>query len=120
MSTPLPFARFIQLIKVIDNLPMPMEHFNRHRIQYDYILSQLTIGKVKGKDLTVTDLLNCSILGSQPTANKRLKELIAYSLISYKEREDRRQKVLMVTEAGHKYMLACSNAIEQVLSQSIA
>jgi hypothetical protein len=118
MPASLPFARFVQLIKAIDELPMPKELFNRHRMQYDYILGQLTIGRSKGRDVTVADLSNCPILGSQPTANKRLQELISYGLIFSKEGQDRRQKVLMVTEAGHKYMLACSDAMEQAMRQS--
>ena len=34
MSTSLPFARFIQLIKAIDQLPIPSELYNRHRMLY--------------------------------------------------------------------------------------
>lgn len=118
MTNSLPFARFIKLIKAIDDLPIPMEHFNRHRMQYDYILGQISLSKSKGRNITVTDLLNCPILGSQPTGNKRLQELITYGLISSEEGVDRRQKVLMVTETGHKYMLACSNAMEQAMRQT--
>jgi hypothetical protein len=47
MPTTLPFARFIQLMKAIEQLPMPVERFNRHRLQYDYILGQLCMAKPK-------------------------------------------------------------------------
>ena len=120
MSTSLPFARFIQLIKAIDQLPIPSELYNRHRMQYDYILGQLCVSSAKGKDVSVTDLAQCSILGSQPTANKRLQELITYGLIEAKEGEDRRQKILTLTNQGHHYLEACSAAMSKAVNQQVA
>jgi len=120
MSTSLPFARFIQLIKAIEQLPIPSELYNRHRMQYDYILGQLCVSSAKGKDVSVTDLAQCSILGSQPTANKRLQELIIYGLIEAKEGEDRRQKILTLTNQGHQYLEACSAAMSKAVNQKVA
>jgi hypothetical protein len=118
MPTTLPFARFIQLMKAIEQLPMPAERFNRHRMQYDYILGQLCLAKAKGKDITVADLTDCVILGSLPTANKRLQELIACGLMISKEGDDRRQRILILSEAGHQYMTACSNAMEKAIQRA--
>lgn len=118
MSVTLSFARFIQLMKAIEQLPMPVERFNRHRIQYDYILGQLCIAKAKGKDITVADLTSCAILGSQPTANKRLQELIACGLIISKEGDDRRQRILILSEVGHQYIAACERAMEKAMQQA--
>ena len=118
MSTTLSFARFIQLMKAIEQLPMPAERFNRHRMQYDYILGQICIARAKGKEKTVADLTDCAMLGSQPTANKRLKELISCGLITSKEGDDRRQRILALSEAGHQYMAACSNAMEKAMQQA--
>lgn len=117
MPTSLPFARFIQLIKVIEQLPVPSELYNRHRMQYDYILGQLCVSDSKGKKMTVADLAACPILGSQPTANKRLQELISFGLIESKEGEDRRQKILSVTDLGNQYLMACSELMLRVANQ---
>ena len=116
MSSPLPFARFVQLMKAIEDLPIPEELYNRHRAQYDYILGELCISSSKGRVLTVAELSNCPILGSQPTANKRLRELIKYGLIEAKEGEDRRQKILTLTHLGHQYLEACSEAMAKAIS----
>jgi DNA-binding MarR family transcriptional regulator len=70
--------------------------------------------------LSVADLASCSILGSQPTANKRLQELIKYGLIESKEGEDRRQKILTLTIAGNHYLEACSKAMNTVMNQLTA
>jgi len=118
MPTTLPFARFIQLMKAIEQLPMPAERFNRYRMQYDCILGQLCIAKAKGKDITVADLMDCAILGSLPTANKRLQELIACGLMISKEGNDRRQRILILSEAGHQYMTACSSAMEKAIQRA--
>ena len=118
MPATLSFARFIQLMEAIEQLPMPAERFNRHRMQYDYILGQICMAKDKGMDLTVTDLTDCAILGSQPTANKRLQELIACGLIISKEGDDRRQRILILSEAGHQYMEACASAMEKAMHQA--
>ena len=120
MSTSLPFARFIQLIKAIEQLPVPNELYNRHRMQYDYILGQLCVSSAEGKSTSVADLAGCSILGSQPTANKRLQELISYGLVESKEGEDRRQKILTLTNQGHLYLEACSTAMGKAVNQPLA
>jgi Fic family protein len=116
MSSSLPFARFIQLIKTIEHLPAPTEFYNRHRMQYDYILGQLCVSSSKGEILTVADLSQCPILGSQPTANKRLKELIKYGFIESKEGEDRRQRILTITHLGDQYLAACSEAMNKAVT----
>jgi Fic family protein len=92
MSTSLPFARFVQLLKAIEQLPIPTELYNRYRMQYDMILGKLCISSSSGMLLTVTEFSNCPILDSQPTANKRLQELVKYGLIESKEGEDRCEK----------------------------
>ena len=120
MSTSLPFARFIQLMKAIEQLPVPTELYNRHRMQYDYILGQLCLSSAEGKNMSVADLVGYSILGSQPTANKRLQELISYGLIVSKEGEDRRQKILTLTNEGRIYLEACSAAMSEVVNQQAA
>ena len=120
MPSSLPFARFIQLIKAIEQLPVPSELYNRHRMQYDYILGKLCVNASKGKSMSVADLASCPILGSQPTANKRLQELITYGLIESKEGEDRRQKILTLTLLGIHYLEACSKAMDTVMNQPTA
>jgi len=120
MLTSLPFARFVQLIKAIEQLPVPTELYNRHRMQYDYILGQLCLSSAEGKNMSVADLVGYSILGSQPTANKRLQELISYGLIEVKEGEDRRQKMLTLTNEGYRYLEACSAAMSKVVNQQAA
>jgi DNA-binding MarR family transcriptional regulator len=117
MPPPLPFARFIHMIKAIEALPVPTEIFNRYRMEYDLILTQLCVSASIGKYLTVSDFLGCSILGSQPTANKRLKELVRYGLIEHKLGDDRRIKILRLTDSGNNYLVACSVAMTQALAQ---
>lgn len=118
MSSSLPFARFVQLLKAIEQLPIPADLYNRHRVQYDCILGKLCISSFKGRELTVAELSNCPILGSQPTANKRLQELMKYGLIQSKEGGDRRQKVLTITPLGHRYLEACSEAMAKAIAKA--
>jgi DNA-binding MarR family transcriptional regulator len=59
-------------------------------------------------------------LGSQPTANKRLQELIGYGLVESKEGEDRRQRILTLTKEGYIYLEACSAVMSKVLNQQAA
>ena len=120
MSSSLPFARFVQLLKAIEDLPIPADLYNRHRAQYDCILGKLCISSSKGRVLTVAELSNCPILGSQPTANKRLQELMKYGLIEAKEGEDRRQKFLTITHLGHRYLEACSEAMVKAIAKAQA
>jgi len=119
MPTPLVFSRFIQLIKAIEQLPIPAELFNRYRMQYDWILTQLCVTSFRGEQLTVSDFLACSILGSQPTANKRLQELIKYGLIESKEGDDRRLKILVLTQIGSSYLEACSEAMTKAVTEQV-
>jgi DNA-binding MarR family transcriptional regulator len=116
MSPPLPFARFIHMIKAIEALPVPTKIFNRYRMEYDLILTQLCVSASIGEHLTVSDFLGCSILGSQPTANKRLQELVKYGLIEHKLGDDRRIKILGLTDAGNNYLVACSVAMTQAIA----
>lgn len=118
MSTSLPFARFVQMMKAIEKLPVPTDIFNRHRMQYDYIMGKLCVGTAKGKQLTVAELSSCPILGSQPTANKRLQELISYGLIESKEGDDRRQRILSLTPIGQQYLEACSEVMTKAMNYS--
>jgi hypothetical protein len=120
MSTSLPFARFIQLIKAIEQLPVPAELYNRHRMQYDYILGQLCVSSAEGKNMLVADLVGYSILGSQPTANKRLQELISYGFVESKEGEDRRQKILTLTNEGYRYLEAWSAAMRKAVNKQVS
>jgi predicted transcriptional regulator len=120
MSSSLPFARFVHLLRAIEDLPIPADLYNRHRAQYDCILGKLCISSSKGRVLTVAELSNCPILGSQPTANKRLQELIKYGLVEAKEGEDRRQKVLTITSLGHQYLEACSDAMVKAIIKASA
>ena len=118
MSTSLPFARFVQLLKAIEDLPIPAELYNRYRAQYDFILGEIYINFSNGKALTVAELFNSSILGSQPTANKRLQELKKYGLIEAKEGGDRRQKIFTITPLGNQYLEVCSEAMAKAINKA--
>jgi hypothetical protein len=118
MSTSLAFARFVQLLKAIEQLPIPSGFHNRYRAQYDCILGKLCISSSIGRLLTVSELTNCPTLGSQPTANKRIQELMKFGLIESKEGEDRRQKVLTITPLGHRYLEACSEAMAKAIARA--
>jgi hypothetical protein len=120
MSKSLRFARFIHLIEAIDQLPIPAELYNRYRTQYDYILVQICLGDWAGKKLSVSNLYQYPILGSQPTVNKRLRELINYGLVQACEGIDRRQKVLVLTNEGKQYLEACSEAMSKALDLQVA
>jgi len=74
----------------------------------------------EGKNVSVADLIECYILGSQPTANKRLQELITYGLVESKAGEDRRQKILTLSNEGRLYLEACSAAMSKVVNQQVA
>jgi len=114
MSKSLRFARFIHLIEAIDQLPVPTELYNRYRTQYDYILGQICLGDSMDKKLSVSNLYQYPILGSQPTVNKRLRELISYGLVQTSEGMDRRQKFLVLTYEGNQYLEACAEAMSKV------
>jgi len=118
MERSLPFARLTQLLKVIEQLPVPMNLYNRHRMEYDDILGQLCITAVKGKSLTVSDFTLCATLGSPPTANKRVQELIRYQLIEVHMGDDRRERVLVISDLGKDYLRICSGLMEKALTKT--
>ena len=115
MERLLPFARLTQLLKVIEELPVPMTSYNRHRMEYDYILGKLCLGMTKEKSLTISNFIHCEMLGSPPTANKRIQELIQYQLISVHQGDDRRERILMITDLGKDYLRICSELMEKAL-----
>lgn len=115
-----PFARFTHLLKAIEELPIPMSLYNRHRMEYDYILGQISISFcISGKrEVSIGELTSCAILGSQPTASKRVQELIQFGLIEAGNGDDHRQKILFLTVAGEHYLQTCSELMQTVLSTS--
>lgn len=115
MERLLPFARLTQLLKVIEELPVPMTSYNRHRMEYDYILGKLCLASTEGKSLTVSNFIHCGLLGSSPTAQKRIQELIQYQLISAQQGDDRRERILQITDLGKEYLRICSELMEKAL-----
>ncbi|MBU3587828.1 hypothetical protein ICN30_08275 [Polynucleobacter sp. 31A-FELB] len=113
-----PFARFTQLLKTIDQLPVPLNIYNQHRMQYDYILGQVTLFSSRGQLVNVGEMTACPMLGSQPTANKRIQELVKFGLLELTLSVDRRVKNLSLTESGVRYMDSCSKLMDDVVSQS--
>lgn len=117
MTQPLAFVRLINLLKTIDDLPFSMDLYNRHRGQYDYILSQLHSAAQNKRPLNVAMLIGCPFLGSQPTAHKRIQELLQMDLISIYPGEDRREKYLQLTSKGNLYLERCSDLVLKVVSR---
>ena len=117
MKSALPFVRFVQLIKVLEELPFPQKLYLRYQKEYDYILSTICYAQNAGKIITVTDLLGCPILGSQPTANKRIKELVKLGLISMETGEDKRERILIISQLGINYLRRCSEVMQLALSK---
>lgn len=113
-----PFARFTHLLKAIEELPVPMSLYNRHRMEYDYILGQISLGISRKRELSIGKLTSCPMLGSQPTASKRIQELIQFGLIEAGISDDQRQKMLNLTVAGEHYLQTCSELMQTVLSSS--
>jgi len=113
MPNSFPFVRLINLLNAIDDLPLPMDSYNRHRSQYDYILAQLALAMHHGRGLTVAEVIHFPSLGSQPTAHKRIKELLDYQLITVEIGEDRRQKFLRISDKGTIYLQHCSMLMKE-------
>lgn len=114
----LAFARFTQFFRVIDELPFPNTDFLKNRTDYDYILGKIYVNDAK-KELTyVTDLIECSHLGSQPTVNKRIHELIHFGMIKEQLCEDRRRKSLQLSALGQHYLDSCSELMLQSIAAS--
>lgn len=116
MTQPLEFVRLVNLIKAIDDLPIPMDLYNRHRGQYDYILSQLHSAAQSKRLINVAKLIACTYLGSQPTAHKRIRELLEMNLIEIHPGEDRREKHLQLSSKGLLYLERCSDLMVKVVS----
>jgi len=116
MTQPLAFVRLINLLKAIDDLPFSMDSYNRHRGQYDYILSQLHFAAQNKTPFNVAKLIACSYLGSQPTAHKRLRELLDMDLIEIHVGEDRREKHLQLSSKGVLYLERCSDLMVKAVS----
>lgn len=112
---PIAFVKLMNLLKSIDDLPMPMDVFNRHRWEYNYILSQVYTACLEKKSLNITMLTNCNFLGSQPTAHKRIKELTDLGLIEIYLGNDRREKYLRVSKNGEIYLSRCSKLMLQAI-----
>jgi DNA-binding MarR family transcriptional regulator len=118
MKSALPFVRFVHLIKVLEELPFPQKLYLRYQKEYDYILSTICYTQNAGKIITVTDLLGCPILGSQPTANKRIKELVRLGLINMETGEDKRERMLIISQLGINYLRRCSEVMQLALSKN--
>ena len=116
MQNSLPFSRLVHLIKAIEGLPAPLEIYARNRMEYDYILGRLCLSESKGKILSVSDLTSCALLGSQPTINKRIKELVGWGLIEYRSGDDKRQKFVVISPQGEAYLERCSNLMIKAIS----
>jgi DNA-binding MarR family transcriptional regulator len=108
-----PFVRLINLLNAIDDLPLPMDAYNRHRSQYHFIMAKLALAMHHGRGLTVAEVIQFPSLGSQPTAHKRIKELLAYQLITVETGEDRRQKLLRISDKGVSYLQRCSMLVQE-------
>jgi len=117
MKLALPFVRFVHLIKALEELPFPQNLYLRYQKEYDYILTALCYAQDAGKIITVTDLLSCPVLGSQPTANKRIKELVKLGLISMETGEDKRERLLTISQSGINYLKRCSEVMQLALSK---
>jgi hypothetical protein len=116
MERSLPFSRLVHLIKAIEDLPVPLEMYSRNRMEYDYILGRLCLAESKGKILLVSDFTSCIILGSQPTINKRIKELVSWGLVGYQTGDDKRHKLLVLSPQGRAYLEKCSDLMIQAIA----
>lgn len=116
MEKSLPFSRLVHLIKAIEDLPAPLEMYSRHRMEYDYILGRLCLAESRGKTVSVSDLTSCALLGSQPTINKRIKELVGWGLIKYQSSDDKRLKLVLVSAQGRAYLEKCSELMIKAIA----
>jgi len=115
MKSALPFVRFVHLIKALEELPFPQQLYLRYQKEYDHILSTICYAQDIGKIITVTDVVSCPILGSQPTANKRIQELVKLGLISMEKGEDKRERILIISQLGVNYLKRCSDVMQSAL-----
>lgn len=116
MEKSLPFSRLVHLIKAIEDLPVPLEMFSRHRTEYDYILGRLCLAESRGTALSASDLTSCALLGSQPTINKRIKELVGWGLIKYQTSDDKRLKLVVLAAQGYAYLEKCSELMIKAIA----
>lgn len=108
-----PFVKLINTLKAIDDLPMPMDLFNQHRWDYNNILTEVHAAWLVKQPLNVAQAIDRNSLGSQPTAHRRIKELVNMGLVEIYLGEDRRVKYLKVSANGVHYLERCSKMMRK-------
>ena len=116
MKNSLPFARFTSLLKAVEDLKIPHTLFHLHRAQYHYIVGHLCLAEAEHKKINAKDLYTCSTLGSQPTAHKRIRELISFGLIEIEVGDDKRERYLKLTSIGHEHLRSCTELMRFAFS----
>jgi hypothetical protein len=119
MENSAPFVRFLNLLNAVDDFVIPLNLLNIYRVQYHFILGELCLAESEKRHMSVTDLMSCSILGSQPTAHKRIKELVQYQLIQSEIGFDKRLRYLTLTDLGHQHLRRCSELMQDAISQGL-
>lgn len=112
---PLLFVKVVKALKAFEELSIPKNLFYQHRWEYDNILTDLFAAELAKKPLNIDRLIESACLGSQPTAHKRIKELIGMDLVHVHLGEDRREKYLHVSAKGALYLQRCSELIRGAL-----
>lgn len=78
----------------------------------------LHLFSLKGKPATVGELLRTQSFGTLPTLQKRLRRLLRLGLVSAVVGEDRRTRVISMTDAGSDHLQARGRRLQEALKQS--
>ena len=114
MTKALHFSKLVHLLHTVDNLGIPKKLFMRHRSEYEYILSQIQLANHDRAEVSMGTLLHYRILGSQPTINKRVKELEDLQLIRSEKNDDLRIRRLRLTNLGEECLERCSTILQSI------
>lgn len=98
------FSNFIDLINGMDVDPIPPKFWLRHRAEYELILCRICRACDRGAEISLSDFMKCSNLGSQPTISKRLEELESFNLICSERATDARVRLFKLAPAGESYL----------------
>lgn len=107
MDTYTKFINLLQSITMLGKFPA-MSPLSK------LIFDQIALNEAKGNPLTVRQMISCSHIASPATLHKHLSYLrkSGYVLAS-EHKDDKRTKYLVLSELGHQYLDALSDAISE-------
>ena len=108
------FVRFLNLFRALNNNYADKGVSTIHQ-EAVAILAYVSEEHSNGRCTTITKVVQQIEFGTPPTIQRRLKELVALEFIVLCKGDDKRHRLLKVTEQGDAYLRDCSKLLGDVV-----